>query len=143
MPIVFAMRFCSLVVVLRKSKSLYIRSLLPCGSAASRLGSRHRSDGETRARSDPGGPGEELGPAHDDHLIAGFLERIDRELDRRVDERVARRGPAKRRGSPLHPGNLALCIPIVAIAGGIGGIAGLITALIALGTVFAVAELRR
>jgi hypothetical protein len=85
----------------------------------------------------------ELGADHDDQLIAGFLERIDRELDRRVDERVAARGPAKRRGSPLHPGNIAVCIPIVAVSGGIGGLPGLITAFIALAAIFAVAEFRR
>jgi hypothetical protein len=86
---------------------------------------------------------KELGPEHDEELIAGFLDRIERELDRRVDERLARRGPAKRRGSPLHAGNLVVCIPIIAIAGGIGGLPGLITAFIVLGIVFAVAELRR
>jgi hypothetical protein len=34
---------------------------------------------------------QELGPEHDAQLIAGFLDRIEHELDRRVDERV----PAK------------------------------------------------
>jgi hypothetical protein len=86
---------------------------------------------------------KELGPEHDDQLVAGFLDRIDRELDRRVDERIAQRSPAKRRGSPLHPGNIAVCIPIIAIAGGIGGLAGLITAFIAIAALFAVAEFRR
>lgn len=86
---------------------------------------------------------QELGPGHDDQLIAGFLDRIEHELDRRVDERVARRTPAKRRGSPVHPGNIAVCIPIIAIAGGIGGLPGLITAFIALAAIFAVAEFRR
>ena len=41
---------------------------------------------------------QELGAKHDDQLIAGFLDRIEHELDRRVDERVAQRVPAKRRG---------------------------------------------
>jgi hypothetical protein len=86
---------------------------------------------------------QELGPAHDSELIAGFLERIDREIDRKVEQRVAERTPAKRRPSPLHPGNLALCIPIIAIAGGIGDVAGLIVAFLALAVVFGVAELRR
>jgi hypothetical protein len=85
----------------------------------------------------------ELGPAHDAHLIAGFLDRIESEIDRRVDERIAARGPARRRSSPLHPGNLALCIPLVAIAGGIGGLPGLIVAFVALALVFALAEYRR
>jgi hypothetical protein len=38
---------------------------------------------------------QELGPEHDAQLIAGFLDRIEHELDRRVDERVAQRVPAK------------------------------------------------
>jgi hypothetical protein len=43
----------------------------------------------------------------------------------------------------LHPGNLALCILIIAIAGGIGHLGGLITAFIALALVFGIAEFRR
>jgi hypothetical protein len=85
----------------------------------------------------------ELGPGHDDHLIAGFLERIEKEIDRRVDERVVARTPRRRAGSALHPGNLALCIPIIAIAGGIAGLAGLIVAFAALALVFVLAETRR
>jgi hypothetical protein len=60
-----------------------------------------------------------------------------------VDERVAQAAPRKRRASALHPGNLALCIPIIAIAGGIGHTAGLIVAFAALVIVFLVDELRR
>jgi hypothetical protein len=85
---------------------------------------------------------QELGPAHDDALVAGFLDRIEHEIDRRVDERLAQRGPRRRRSSALHPGNLALCIPIVAVAGGIGGVAGLVLAFAALVIVFLVSELR-
>jgi hypothetical protein len=86
---------------------------------------------------------KELGPAHDSELVAGFLERIDREIDRKVEERVAQRTPAKRRPTVIHPGNLALCIPIIAIAGGIGGVPGLIVAFLALVIVFGIAEFRR
>ena len=85
----------------------------------------------------------ELGPEHDEHLIAGFVDRIEKEVDRRVDARLAAAGPRRRSGSALHPGNLALCIPIVAIAGGIGGLPGLIVAFLALAFVFALSELRR
>jgi len=85
----------------------------------------------------------ELGPEHDEQLVAGFLERIDREIDRKVEEHLARRAPPDRRGSVIHPGNLALCIPIIAIAGGIGHTAGLIVAFVALALVFLVSELRR
>jgi len=85
----------------------------------------------------------ELGPEHDEHLIAGFLEKLEKEIDRRVDERIAARGPRRRSGTALHPGNLALCIPIVAIAGGIGHLGGLVIAFLALVAVFALSELRR
>jgi hypothetical protein len=85
----------------------------------------------------------ELGPAHDRELIEGFLDRIEREIDRRVDERVAARAPRKPRGSPLHPGNIAVCIPIVAIAGGIAGLGGLIVAFLGLAFIFVLAEFRR
>ncbi len=86
---------------------------------------------------------QELGPAHDDHLISGFLDRIEKEIDRRVDQRVAARTPAKRGSSPVNPATLGISIPIIAIAGGIGGTAGLIVAFIALAFVFVFAELRR
>jgi hypothetical protein len=86
---------------------------------------------------------KELGPEHEAELVAGFLDRIDRELDRRVEERVRQLAPRRRGGSALHPGNLALCIPIVAIAGGIGGVPGLLIAFLALVLVFGIAESRR
>ncbi len=57
---------------------------------------------------------KELGPGHDDHLIAGFLERIDSEIDRRVDERLARRSP---RQPALGPEQLGVAIPLVVVAG--------------------------
>jgi hypothetical protein len=85
----------------------------------------------------------ELGPEHEAELVAGFLERIDREIDRRVEERVRALAPRRPRGSALHPANLALCIPIVAIAGGIGGVPGLLIAFLALVLVFGLAESRR
>jgi phosphoribosylcarboxyaminoimidazole (NCAIR) mutase len=86
---------------------------------------------------------KELGPEHDEHLIAGFLDRIEKEIDRRVDDRVAARSPRKRSGSVLHPGTLGVCIPIIAIAGGIGGLPGLIAAFVALTIVFIYAESNR
>jgi hypothetical protein len=85
---------------------------------------------------------QELGTAHDDALVAGFLERIDGELDRRVVERLGALAPRKPRKSVVHPANLALCIPIVAVSGGLAGAPGVIVALIALVTVFLVTELR-
>jgi hypothetical protein len=86
---------------------------------------------------------KELGPEHEEHLIAGFVDRMSKEIDRRVDERVRELAPRKPRPSSLHPGTLGVCIPIVAIAGGIGGLGGLIVAFMALALVFLVSELRR
>ena len=98
---------------------------------------RHELEATVAAR-------RELGPAHDKELIDGFLDRIEKEIDRRVDERVASRVPARKGGSPLHPANLAICIPIVAVAGGVGGgLPGVIAAFIALAFIFLVAEKRR
>jgi hypothetical protein len=85
----------------------------------------------------------ELGPAHDQELIQGFLDRIGKDLDRRIDERIAARVPKQRASSPLNPATLAVSIPIIAIAGGIGHTAGLIVAFLALAFVFTIAELRR
>ena len=86
---------------------------------------------------------KELGVEHDDALVASFLDRIEHEIDRRVDERVARRAaPRGRRHSVINPANLAICIPIVAVSGGIGHLPGLILAFAALVTVFLVSELR-
>jgi hypothetical protein len=85
----------------------------------------------------------ELGPAHDQELIDGFLDRMGKELDRRIDERIAAREPKKRASSPLNPATLGVSIPIIAIAGGIGGVAGLFIAFAALTLVFIIAELRR
>ena len=88
----------------------------------------------------------ELGPGHDDHLIEGFLQRIEVEIDRRVDERVeraVRHLPRSRGHGALNPETMAISIPIIAVAGGIGGTAGLALAFVALVTIFLVAEFRR
>jgi hypothetical protein len=126
------------VDVLRKSKPDGSRSVgLPCAIVPGvELETQKELDATLAAR-------RELGPEHDEQLVAGFLDRIEKEIDRRVNQRLAERGPARKRASALHPANLALCIPLVAIAGGIGGVAGLIVAFIALATVFLVSELRR
>ena len=111
-------------------------SAVVCDSQGVDPGTLHELEATLAAR-------RELGPEHEAELVAGFLERIDREIDRRVEERVRQLAPRRRGGSVLHPGTLALCIPIVAIAGGIGKLPGLIVAFVALAIVFGVAEARR
>jgi hypothetical protein len=84
---------------------------------------------------------KELGPEHEEHLIAGFLDRIDKELDRRVDEKVAARRPRSSRKS--REGELGIFIPIFIFAGIWGHVWGIVAASMALAVVFLVSELRR
>ena len=71
----------------------------------------------------------ELGPEHDEHLIAGFLDKLDRELDRRIDEKVkSRRAPGRR----MREGELGVFIPIFVIAGIFGGAFGIAAVAVAL-----------
>jgi hypothetical protein len=88
----------------------------------------------------------ELGPGHDEQLIEGFLKRMESEIDRRVDDRVARTVPRVPRGrgrSALNPVTLAIFIPIIAVAGAQAQAAGVIAALAALVVIFLVSEFRR
>ena len=83
----------------------------------------------------------ELGAEHEEHLIAGFLERIDKEIDRRVEERVRERTP--HHSFVLQPQLLGPAAGIVAVAGIFGGPAGVFVALGALAVVFVVLTLSR
>jgi hypothetical protein len=77
----------------------------------------------------------ELGAEHEEPLIAGFLDRIDREIDRRVEERLAKR---RGHGSSLSPKEIGSAVPVVLIAGIFGGVIGVVAALAALVLVFLV-----
>jgi len=83
----------------------------------------------------------ELGEEHDEHLIAGFLERIDKEIDRRVEERVPERTP--HHSYVLQPQLLGPAAGIVAVAGIFGGVVGVVGALIALAVVLVVLTVSR
>jgi hypothetical protein len=48
------------------------------------------------------GAHHQLGPEYSDAVVASFLERVDREIAARVDERLATSTPA---GPPAQPGN--------------------------------------
>ena len=52
-------------------------------------------------------------PEHEEELVAGFLERIDRGLDRRIDERLAQR-KANVPGKPVA-GDGAFVITLVSL----------------------------
>jgi hypothetical protein len=72
-------------------------------------------------------------------LISGFLERIDKEIDRRVEERVAKR---RRHGPALGPQHLRP-VPVVLFAGIFGEVVWIVAALIALAVVFVVLSVSR
>lgn len=80
----------------------------------------------------------ELGPEHEEHLIAGFLERIEAEIDRRVDERLARRAPRK-----LDKEALGIFVPIVIVAAIFAGSTGVIASLAAVVVVVALLSVSR
>jgi hypothetical protein len=81
---------------------------------------------------------QELGPSHDKELVAGFLDRIEKEIDRRVDDRLAQ---VRRGGS--HRADLGIFIPLFIFAGIWGGALGIVAAAAALVVVYLVSELRR
>lgn len=82
---------------------------------------------------------KELGPEHEEHLIAGFLDRIEQEIDRRVEQRVGHR----RRGNLPLPAQIGPMIPIVIFAGIFGGTVGVVVALLAVVLLIAINALRQ
>jgi len=75
----------------------------------------------------------ELGPEYEPQLIESFLERLDRDIDQRLDARVSGHrphpGPGRTNTSiPIALGSLGLGIPLSGIAGGTGGLGGLLAA---------------
>ena len=92
----------------------------------------------------------ELGGEHDDELIAGFLERIERRLGERGHKPPKEPSPELvRQGAitPLILGSIGLGIPVTAVAlsnaPGAGGIAVAIVAWLAIGASNALVIFRR
>jgi hypothetical protein len=71
----------------------------------------------------------ELGPEHEDALVAGFLERLERSLGERLEKRTAAPAAAQHAGQRFVVAltSLGCGIPITAIAGN-EGIAGILVA---------------
>jgi hypothetical protein len=101
-----------------------------CDDLAVETAARHELEATVAAR-------RELGPEHDEQLIQGFLDRIETEIDRRVDERVrhARAGAGVGHFSPQE---LGVFVPIFIVAGIFGGPAGIFAVAGALVVVFLV-----
>jgi uncharacterized membrane protein len=80
---------------------------------------------------------EEVGDELEPQLVDRFADRIEAEIDRRASEKAARqrpRSPGAHHGNmiPLALGSLGLSIPLMGIAGGIGGLPGIIAVCIAI-----------
>lgn len=74
----------------------------------------------------------ELGPEYEAALVESFLERLDKDIDQRIDARANDSTLHRRQGNdpslPLALGSIGMGIPISGIAGGTGGIGGLLVA---------------
>ena len=73
----------------------------------------------------------ELGPELEPQLVDAFVERVER----RLDERLRERAPAKREKDKelaLAIISLGVAIPMIAIAGGTAGVAGVVAVCVAL-----------
>jgi hypothetical protein len=77
----------------------------------------------------------ELGPAHDDELIEGFLERLDRRLDEGKTARELERKARRDHQKEMILGAMGISIPLLAIAAVFAGLAGIIVVCAALGVI--------
>ena len=79
---------------------------------------------------------EEMGEELEPQLVDRFADRIEQEIDRRASEKAARQRPrSPGHNAPMIPlalGSLGLAIPLIAIAGGLAGTAGVIAVCIAI-----------
>jgi hypothetical protein len=71
----------------------------------------------------------ELGKELEPQVIEGFIDRVGKAIDARVDERLVKHDPAPAR-PPVHLavplGSIALGIPLTGAAGGTAGFAGIL-----------------
>jgi len=68
----------------------------------------------------------ELGPAHEDELIGGFLDRLDRRLEHREREGTQEMQRRRAHQKQMILGAMGISIPLLAIAAVFAGLAGVI-----------------
>jgi hypothetical protein len=81
------------------------------------------------------GARQEVGPALEPQLVQRFVDQIESEIDRRIDAKLFHeRRRRKHGGAPigLPLGSMALAIPLIAIAGGLAGVVGVIAVSVAI-----------
>ena len=70
----------------------------------------------------------EVGAELEPHVIDGFVERIEKRIDERARQLQPRRGP-----SLVFPlASLVLAIPLLGVAGGTAGLAGIVVVCLAI-----------
>ena len=90
------------------------------------------------------GARQELGPRYEAELIESFLRRLDQSMDARIEEHLSHRLPASAgQPEPVHPSHddpakriavsLGISIPLIAIAGGLAGLPGILGVLALVG----------
>ena len=88
----------------------------------------HEAEATLRAR-------QELGQELEPQLVEKFVDRVEREIDRRAQEVAARRRPmpsSPHKMTPLVLGSLGIAIPLMGIAGGTAGFPGVLAVCIAI-----------
>jgi|SRR5437588_6810888 len=68
---------------------------------------------------------QELGPDYEGELVSSFLERVERKIEQQTAKGRARREHEHHAVTPMVLGSLGLSIPLLAIAGGAAGLAGI------------------
>ena len=75
----------------------------------------------------------ELGPEYEPEIVDAFLERIERRVEERRAGKPARAGQGEHPAvTPMVLGSLALSIPLLGIAGGTAGLAGVVIVAVAI-----------
>jgi hypothetical protein len=96
----------------------------------------HELEATLRAR-------QEVGSGLEPQLVERFVDKLESEIDRRVDMRLAQR---RYRGDGSHRlaiASLALAIPLLGIAGGTAGVGGIVVVCLAIAFVNLVWGVRR
>ena len=75
---------------------------------------------------------KELGAEREEELVESFLSRIERELDKKIDERLEKQGAPRKEDHTMRIalGSIALGIGATAVANGMGS-AGIVVAVMA------------
>ncbi|HEX7310010.1 MAG TPA: hypothetical protein VF232_02430 [Gaiellaceae bacterium] len=89
---------------------------------------RHEAEATLAAR-------QEVGKELEPQLVDQFADRVEQEIERRAQELARQRRPSTAHNAPMIPlalGSLGIAIPLIAIAGGTAGTAGVIAVCIAI-----------